>query len=196
MLAWAELSFGPFAEQARGIDGWEGKAAIAGGVVMLTPGIRRLAGTTAAGLRLRAALVGGLIAAGVGVYTALTVNDQLLDAAEEAQVPAAVVREAIASGALRVSLEAGVFVVIVGGVLGVLAGALAFGPRGDVAPPPAARAGSGGLTGWAAPGPVGAEGAGLTGWAAPGPTSAGGAGAPPERPMPERPADEGTGSRA
>lgn len=149
-LAWAELSFGPISERATGIEGWEGKAAIVGGFIMVVPGIAGFVGTTEAGARLRAALIGGLIAAGVGIYTAVTADDQVLGAAVEADVPIEIVREAIADGLLRVSLEAGLYIVIAGGALGVLAGVLAFGARAPAPPMPVGGT-EGGLRGWAAP---------------------------------------------
>lgn len=150
-LAWVELSIGPMSQRARGIDGWEGKAAIVGGVVMLAPAIGGFVGSTDAGTRLRTALIGGLIAAGVGTYTALTVDDQVLEAAAEANVPTAIVRDAIASGSLQTSLEGGLYIVIAGGALGMIAGILAFGARANVPRVPAGGTEGAGLTGWAAP---------------------------------------------
>src|SRR5918995_5863214 len=81
-LTWAEVSAGPFTEQAKGIDGWEGKAVIVAGAVMVAAGIRVLAGSHQAMARLRpSAAIGGLAAAGVGLYTAFTIRDQLIEAA-------------------------------------------------------------------------------------------------------------------
>src|SRR4029453_1965830 len=81
-LPWAEISAGPFTEQAKGIDGWEGRAAIIAGAVMVAGGIRVLAGSHQAMARLRpGAAIGGLVAAGVGVYTALTIREHPIDAA-------------------------------------------------------------------------------------------------------------------
>ena len=79
-LSWAEVSAGPFTEQATGIDGWEGKAALVSGGVMVAAGIRVLAGSHRAMARLwPSAAIGGLVALGVGLYTAVTIRDQLVE---------------------------------------------------------------------------------------------------------------------
>jgi hypothetical protein len=87
--------------------------------------------------------VGGLVAVGVGLYTAVTARDQLLDAAET-DLPRAVVQDALDTGLLELSLAIGLYIVIAGGVLIVLAALVPVGsPQGVLA-------GSGpGLTGWA-----------------------------------------------
>src|SRR5262245_66167878 len=77
-LPWAEVSAGPFTEQARGIDGWEGKAAIVAGIVMIVAGARGLSGASRALMRMPpGAASGGLVAFGVGLYTALPARGQL-----------------------------------------------------------------------------------------------------------------------
>ena len=142
-LPWAEISAGPFTEQAKGIDGWERKAAIVGGLIMVAAGIRVLAGSHQAIARLRpSAAIGGLIAAGVGVYTALTVRDQLLDAAAT-QLPRAEVERALDTGLLELSIAVGLYLVIAGGVQGLLAAVLSMGLR-DEAP----TSSGAGLRGW------------------------------------------------
>jgi len=106
-LGWAEITAGPFSEQARGIDGWEGKATIIGGAVMLVAGIRVVAGSHQAIARLRPrAAIGGSVVAGVGIYTVLTVRDQLVDAAAT-QLPRAEVERALDTGLLELSIGVG-----------------------------------------------------------------------------------------
>src|SRR5215211_8022616 len=145
-LGWAEVSAGPFTEQAKGIDGWEGKAAILGGAVMITAGIRVLAGSHRAMAQLRpSAAIGGLVAAGVGLYTALTVRDQLVDAAAT-QLTRAEVERALVSGVLELTIGAGLYLVIAGGIQGIVAAAIAPSSRDE----PIASSGAG-LRGWVSP---------------------------------------------
>lgn len=162
-LTWAEISAGPVSEQASGISGWEGKATVIAGVVLIAAAVRVFTGSPDALGRLRpSAFVGGVVAAGVGLYTALTAKEQLLDSAE-AELSRSVVQEALDSGLLQLSLSLGLFVVIAGGVLGVLGGLASLGAR----EPLPAGAGSG-LTGWATsppPAPPPPPGAGP--WATP-----------------------------
>jgi len=159
-LTWAEISAGPFTEQAKGIDGWEGKVAIVGGLVMVTAGIRVLAGSHGTRARLRpSAAIGGLAAAAVGLYTAVTVRDQLLDAVAT-ELPRAQVERALDSGLLQLSIGVGLYLVIAGGIQGIVATLIAL-----LAPEE----------------PVATSGAGLRGWSR---TGEGGAGIPPPTPPP------------
>jgi hypothetical protein len=142
-LGWTEVAAGPFSEQARGIDGWEGKATIIGGAVMLVAGIRVVSGSHQAIARLRpSAAIGGSVVVGVGIYTALTVRDQLLDAAAS-QLPRAEVERALDTGLLELSIGVGLYLVIAGGAQGILAAVVAIGARDEVHPPSGA-----GLRGW------------------------------------------------
>ena len=142
-LPWAEITAGPFSEQARGIDGWEGKATIIGGAVMILAGTRVVLGSHQAVARLRSrAAIGGSLVAGVGIDTALTVRDQLLDAAAT-RLPRAEVESALDTGLLELSIGVGLYLVIAGGVQGVLATVVAMGAR-DEAPAPSGA----GLRGW------------------------------------------------
>jgi hypothetical protein len=151
-LPWAEISAGPFTEQAQGVDGWEGKAAIVAGIVMIAAGARALAGSHRAIMGMRpGAVIGGVIALGVGLYTALTAREQLLDVAQ-GQVPRAEVERALDSGLLELSIAIGLVIVIVGGAQGILAALLTIGATRPAAPPSSSGAG---LRGWAA-GPLGA----------------------------------------
>ena len=142
-LAWAEVSAGPFTEQAIGVDGWEGKAAIVAGAVMVAAGIRVLAGSHRSMARLRpSAAIGGLVALGVGLYTALTIRDQLVDTAAT-ELPRAEVERALDRGLLELTIGIGLYLVIAGGVQGVVAALVALGSRDA----PAASSGAG-LRGW------------------------------------------------
>lgn len=143
LLVWAEVSAGPFTEQAKGIDGWEGKAAIVSGVVMVAAGIRVLAGSHQAMARLRpSAAIGGLVALGVGLYTTLTIRDQLIDAVAS-EIPRAEVERALDSGLLELTIGIGLYLVIAGGVQGIVAALVALGSLDE----PVAPSGSG-LRGW------------------------------------------------
>jgi hypothetical protein len=142
-LPWAEISAGPFTQQPKGIDGWEGKAAIVAGLVMIVAGARVVAGSRQAISRMRpGAAIGGLVAFGVGLYTALTARDQLLDAAQ-GQLPRVEVERALDSGLLELSIAIGLIVVIAGGAQGIVAALLSIGVS-----EPAVPTESGGLRGW------------------------------------------------
>jgi hypothetical protein len=148
-LTWAEISAGPLTERASGVSGWEGKATLVAALVMITGAVRVFIGAYDALDRMRpSALIGGLVAAGVGTYTALTAKDQLLDAAQS-ELPRSVVQEALDSGLLVLSISVGLWVVIAGGALGVLAAIVSSdGSRGRL------PGSGGGLTGWSAPVPA------------------------------------------
>jgi hypothetical protein len=147
-LTWAEISAGPISERASGVSGWEGKATLVAGVVLIAAAVRAFAGATDALARLRpSAIIGGLVACGVGLYTAITAQEQLLDAAA-AELSRSVVQDALDSGLLQLSISIGLYVVVAGGVLGI-AGALSSLGVGQARVPGAGP----GLTGWAAPVP-------------------------------------------
>jgi hypothetical protein len=142
-LSWAEVSAGPFTEQATGIDGWEGKAALVSGGVMVAAGIRVLAGSHQAMARLwPSAAIGGLVALGVGLYTAVTIRDQLVETLAT-ELPMAEVERALDSGLLELTIGIGLYLVIAGGVQGVVAALVALGSRNE----PIASSGAG-LRGW------------------------------------------------
>ncbi len=165
-LAWAKASIpqGGLSVSAKGIDGWEGKATIVGGVILLVGGISALSGQAGARQRLRAsALIGGAIAAGVGIYTATTAKDQVIDGAASeiskelsisVEAAKAAVHTAIDQGALKIGLELGIFLVIAAGVIGIIAALAAMMGGADVASStlgvPTATATGVGMTNWAA----------------------------------------------
>lgn len=157
-LSWATASAGQFTVSATGIDGWEGKATIVGGIVLLIGGIAAFRRGSADPLK-RPGLLGGIVATGVGTYTAVTAKDQVIDGAaseiaktlgiglEQARVA---VNQAVDSGVLKIALDVGLFMVIAGGVIGIVAGLLAMSTK-TPAPAMPSAAGGVGLTGWAAP---------------------------------------------
>lgn len=157
-LSWANATAGRFAVSAKGIDGWEGKATIVGGILLLIGGITVFTNGSFDPLK-RLGLLGGVVVAGVGIYTAVTAKDRVIDGAaneiarrlgvtvEQARVA---VNQAIDSGALKIALDIGMFIVIAGGVLGIVAGLLAMRSK-PAAPAMPAAAGGVGLTGWAVP---------------------------------------------
>jgi hypothetical protein len=189
-LTWANASAGRFAVSAKGIDGWEGKATIVGGIVLLVGGITAFTRGSPDPLK-GLGLLGGSVVAGVGIYTAVTAKDRVIDGAaseiarrlgvtlEQARTA---VSQAVDSGALKIALDTGLYIVIAGGLLGIVAGLLAMRSK-PAAPAMPAAAGGTGLTGWAAPAAP----------ATPSPTpTPGGENAPPAPPEPPPP-DPGGG---
>ncbi|HEX9122174.1 MAG TPA: hypothetical protein VF984_02275 [Actinomycetota bacterium] len=160
ILTWASASAGAFSVSAKGLDGWEGKVTLVGGGILLFTGVAAVVGSGVVNLRVPA-VVGGLLAAGVGIYTALTAQDQVIDGAakeiaKELGVPIAAARDAVQTtidaGVLSVSLEIGLYLVIAGGFIGLLAAVMAeMASRRPVA---ATEVGPGaGLAGWSVPSP-------------------------------------------
>ena len=131
---------------------------------MVAGGIRVLAGSHQAMARLRpGAAIGGLVAAGVGVYTAVTIRDQLVDAAAT-ELSRVEVERALDSGLLQLTIAIGLYLVIAGGIQGIVAALVALGSRDE---------------------PVAPSGAGLRGWSS---TGADAPGVPPPPPaMPDVP---------
>jgi hypothetical protein len=140
-LAWAEVGGGGTSVTAKGVDGSDGYITLATGVIVLIAGLMIFRG---AGKRVLAiiALVAALIGGAVGLYDALTAKDRVLDdAAEElagqyggttAEVRA-LLDQAIDAGELSISISFGLYMVILGGALGIVGGVLAM--RGAAAAP-------------------------------------------------------------
>ncbi|MFB3739392.1 MAG: hypothetical protein ACE14W_10585 [Candidatus Velamenicoccus archaeovorus] len=165
LLTWASATAGGFSVSARGLDGWEGKLTLAGGAIMLIAGVAALAGSGSSRLR-GSAVIGGLVVAGVGIYTAATAKDQVVDGAaaeiaRQLDVPLAQARDAIRTtidtGLLSIGLEVGLYLVIVGGVLGAAAAVLAW--ASSRREPGASTLGRGIDTGWTMPAPAAPVGA-------------------------------------
>lgn len=143
-LAWASVSGGGTSVTAKGTDGTDGYITLVAGVILIACGVLlvRAGKKVIAVIAIVAALIGG----GVGLYDALTAKDRVLnDAAEElatqfgattAEVRA-LLDQAIDAGQIGISLNFGIYMVIVGGALGLVGGIL--GLRG-AEPTPAAAA--------------------------------------------------------
>ncbi len=146
-LPWAEIAAGPFAERATGIEGWEGKATLVGGIVMAAAGVRVFLGSDDAISRLRVgAAIGGLATSAIGIFTVVTARDQLLDSGG-AEVPRAQLEAALDAGVLQFAVGVGLYVVIAGGVQGAISALVAWRVRDEPTPPRT------GLTGWSVPTP-------------------------------------------
>jgi hypothetical protein len=110
------------------------------------------------------------VAVGVGLYTALTVRDQLVEAVAT-KLPRAEVERALDSGLLELTIGLGLYLVIAGGLQGVVAALVALGFRDE---------------------PVAPSGAGLRGWSSLGERAPGIPPTPPATPdMPAAPSGGG-----
>lgn len=131
-LAWAEVSGGGTSVSAAGTDGTDGYITLVAGLIVLAVGATFLRGVGKRGLAILA-IVAALIGGGVGLYDALTAKDRVLDdAAEElagdfggsvAEVRA-LLDAAIDAGEIGISLSVGLYMVIAGGVLGIVGGVM------------------------------------------------------------------------
>jgi hypothetical protein len=159
-LTWAELSGSGINVTAQGTD-TEGWWTFAAGALVFLAGILLFVvdGEVAAGRGRRIvaalAIVAGLAGGVLGVYKALTAEDEFLDAAAEELAPQAggspeqvraLLDQAIDADQLGVSLGIGLYLVMIGGVVGLVGGALGLRRRAAVpaaameAPTPAAPA--------------------------------------------------------
>ena len=132
-LPWAKETALGNAENAAGFDGWEGKVClIAGAGIAIRSFLAMRQGRTRQ--IATAVLIGGIIATGVAVYTAVTAKDQFRDALASELVSQGVlpdeatastaVQAAIDDGQVTVSISFGLYVVIIGGVAAIAAGAM------------------------------------------------------------------------
>ena len=144
-LAWASVSGGGSSVSAKGTDGSDGYITLVAGVILIACGVLllRVGKRVIAVLAIVAALMGG----GVGLYDALTANDRVLDDAAEELASRfgatitevrALLDQAIDAGQIDISLNLGLYMVIVGGALGLVGGIL--GLRGAAEPMPASAA--------------------------------------------------------
>lgn len=164
LMPWFKISLFGFSQALKGTEGSDGWVALVAGVLLVIAGI----GTwTAKGKGGRAglgvlALLAGLAAGGLALIDAATAEDSVIDAAGESLGPALgapaqeaedAVREWIDTGQLEIPMQAGIFMVIAGGALGLVGGIAGIASRAavpmlgavpppvpmpDVAPPPPA----------------------------------------------------------
>lgn len=131
-LAWAEVSGGGTSVTAKGVDGSDGWVTLVAGVILALAGITfvRMAGKKAIAIL---AIVAGLVGGGVGLYDALTAKDRVLDDAAEELAPQvggtaeevrALLDQAIDAGEIGISISIGLYMVIVGGALGIVGGVM------------------------------------------------------------------------
>jgi hypothetical protein len=142
-LPWAKLGFGGQFFNANGFDGWEGKATALFGVVMA---IRALMVSGRGGTRSTAVgaliIIGGVVIAGIAVYTIATFHSQvesifLNQGASQAaaqfgqpvETVRAVLKQLLDSGQITEQLSFGIYTVIAGGVLGAVGGVLMLSAR-------------------------------------------------------------------
>jgi hypothetical protein len=111
-------------QSVSGTDGWEGKLAIVAGIVAIVVGVIAMReARKGLGVLL---IVAGLIGGGVALYDVATVNDQkdaaIEDAAPELQQLG--VQTSSLSDAIDVSLDAGIWICVLAGLVVVVAGVM------------------------------------------------------------------------
>jgi hypothetical protein len=194
-LAWASVSAAGQQVSAKGTDGSDGYITLVAGIILILYGVARLTGNAMGTKKAMAviAIVAGLVAGGVGVYDAVTAKERVLDeAASQVASSAGVSKtaaralldQAVDSGQVDISLSFGIFVVIAGGVLGLVGGVMGLGSSRESAP---AMPGMG-PTGSSTPP------ASMLSPDAPEPPAPVMPSAVPEPPAPEMPVDPGQGS--
>jgi hypothetical protein len=194
-LAWASVSAAGQQVSAKGTDGSDGYITLVAGIILILYGVARLTSNAMGTKKAMAviAIVAGLVAGGVGVYDAVTAKERVLDeAASQVASSAGVSKtaaralldQAVDSGQVDISLSFGIFVVIAGGVLGLVGGVMGLGSSRESAP---AMPGMG-PTGSSTPP------ASMLSPDAPEPPAPVMPSAVPEPPAPEMPVDPGQGS--
>jgi hypothetical protein len=194
-LAWASVSAAGQQVSAKGTDGSDGYLTLVAGIILILYGVARLTSNAMGTKKAMAviAIVAGLVAGGVGVYDAVTAKERVLDeAASQVASSAGVSKtaaralldQAVDSGQVDISLSFGIFVVIAGGVLGLVGGVMGLGSSRESAP---AMPGMG-PTGSSTPP------ASMLSPDAPEPPAPVMPSAVPEPPAPEMPVDPGQGS--
>jgi hypothetical protein len=111
-------------QSVTGTDGWEGKVAIAAGVVAVVVAIFAMReARKGLGVLL---IVAGIVGGGVALYDVITVNDQKDSAIEDMtpQLQAAGIQPSQLSDAIDVSLDAGIWICIVAGIVVIAGGAM------------------------------------------------------------------------
>lgn len=144
-LAWASVSAAGEGVSAKGTDGTDGYITLVAGIILILYGVARITGNAMGTKKAMAviAIVAGLIAGGVAVYDALTAKDRVLDEAASQVASTAGVSQtearafldqAVDSGQVGISLSFGIFVVVAGGVLGLIGGVMGLRSSGEPAP--------------------------------------------------------------
>jgi hypothetical protein len=162
-LPWATATAFGESESAAGFDGWEGKVClIAGAGIAIRSFLAMKQGRTRQVAV--AILIGGLIATGVGVYTAVTAKDQLRDSLVDEVVAqgimpdetaaAAAVDQAMDSGQIKVSIAFGLYLVIAASLAAIGAGVMALNAKDPVPTAAGAPAGGFGAPPMSAPAPA------------------------------------------
>lgn len=144
-LAWASVSAAGQGVSAKGTDGSDGYITLVAGLILIAYGVARVTGNAMGTKKAMAvlAIVAGLVAGGVAVYDAATAKDRVLDEAASQVASTAGVSEsearafldqAVDSGQVGISLSFGIFVVIAGGVLGLVGGVMGLRSSGQPTP--------------------------------------------------------------
>ena len=196
-LAWASVSAAGQGVSAKGTDGTDGYITLVAGIILILYGVSRLTGSAMGTKKAMAviAIVAGLVAGGVAVYDAVTAKERVLDeASSQVASSAGVTKEqartlldqAVSSGQVAISLSFGIFVVMAGGVLGLIGGVM--GLRSPAEPAPGMPEMS--AMGASAPAPMSSS-APMSPPTTPAPMSQP---APPAPPVPDVPSEPDTGS--
>ena len=135
-LPWAKVAFGPASQSAKGFDGWEGKVTAIAGASLMIRGFLMTRGKDRGLLPM--IMLQGLVASGVSLYDILTVRTQAINAgaadiSKSTGVPVDQVKTTLHgfldAGRLTISLEFGILVVLVGGILGIVGGLMLSAAR-------------------------------------------------------------------
>jgi hypothetical protein len=136
-LSWANVTVSDVSATAKGTDGSDGYITLVCGVVLVVVGLVSFrGGRRALGVL---ALLAGLVAGAVGVYDAVTAQDSVLDAVAEQVAPQvgasvsavrAILQQSADAGDLNIQLQAGLYLVIAGGALGLIGGIVAVATAG------------------------------------------------------------------
>jgi hypothetical protein len=144
-LAWASVSAAGQGVSAKGTDGTDGYITLVAGIILILYGVSRLTGSAMGTKKAMAviAIVAGLVAGGVAVYDAVTAKERVLDEASSQVASSAGVTkdqartlldQAVSSGQVAISLSFGIFVVMAGGVLGLIGGVMGLRSPAEPAP--------------------------------------------------------------
>jgi hypothetical protein len=144
-LAWASVSAAGQGVSAKGTDGTDGYITLVAGIILILYGVSRLIGSAMGTKKAMAviAIVAGLVAGGVAVYDAVTAKERVLDEASSQVASSAGVTkdqartlldQAVSSGQVAISLSFGIFVVMAGGVLGLIGGVMGLRSPAEPAP--------------------------------------------------------------